>query len=346
MHSLSAPHPDQKGNAVKLTLASLAAVTVFLAMGCSGHHAPGTASKAASPPTSASASASASAPASLPTQLISTHPSLGAGNPLFTGFGAVWSASGRGLIRFALTGKAKDVLAKPVKDIALSSHAVVVLLDQTREMDLFNPASLTVSRRWQLAATGVSVTARGDVAYVVQGSGPSRISRIDLSSGAMTTRALPGSDSPAADRSIAVGGGSLWYAAGSRIYQLNPRLLTTERSIRSPITISSVWFGDAAVWASSENPGGGVFHFNPSTRRLITTEHTDAIQIAFSPHTVWLAAAAGATALQPATGALVGAIPTRDVPDDSSAGIAVVGSQVWVDNANHGIVQILHVSAD
>jgi hypothetical protein len=326
---------------VKFKVISLLAVTALALTACSGHHSHPAAS---GPSVSSSTPTPAASPVVLPTRVVATKPSLGAGLPLLTGFGDVWSASGQGLVRFTLDGKAETFLGKSVRDIALSPRAVVVLLDQVPQMLTFDPATLRVSRQWALPGPGVSVTADGNVAYVVDGSAPARITRVDLSSGAMTTRVVPGSEAPAGDRSIAVGGGSLWFVTQSHVYQLNPRVLTTVRSIASPISPSSVWFGDGAVWVSSENPGGGVLRLDPRTAAITTTVGTDAIQIAFTPQWVWLAAAAGATALRPSTGGLVGTVPNSDVLDDSSAGIAVVGSTLWVAYGNQSIIQILQVS--
>jgi hypothetical protein len=248
------------------------------------------------------------------------------------------------LVRFTPAGIGQRFLGKPVHDIALSSHAVVVLSDAAPLLLTFDPGTLRVTRQWQLAGAGVSVTTSGDVAYVVEGTAPARVVRIDLASGATTTRVLPSAAIPAADRNIAVGDGSVWLAAQSRIYQLDPLSLNTVRSITSPISLSAVWFGDGAVWASDENPGGGVARLDPSTGKFRRTKGPDAIQITFTPQQVWLAAAAGATALQPATGELVGGIPSSDVPDDSSAGIAVVGPNLWVAYGHQDNIQILHIS--
>jgi hypothetical protein len=326
---------------VKLKMISLLAVTPLALTACSGGQSHPAGSGAAVSP---STPAPAASPVVLSTRVVATKPSLGAGLPLLTGFGHVWSASGQGLVRFTLDGKAETFLGKSVRDIALSANAVVVLLDQTSEMVTFDPAALRVSRQWALPGPGVSVTADGNVAYVVDGSAPAHIIRVDLSTGALRTRVIPGSDAPASDRSIAVGGGSLWFVTQSHVYQLNPRVLTTVRSIVSPISPSSVWFGDNAVWVSSEDPGGGVFRLDPKTALITTTVGTDAIQMAFTPQSVWLAAAAGATALRPSTGGLVGTVPASDVLDDSSAGIAVVGSTLWVAYGNQSTIQILQVS--
>ncbi len=278
--------------------------------------------------------------------MLATRPSLGAGLPLLAGFGHVWSASTQGLIRFSLAGSAQKFLGKPVKDIALSAHAVVVLLENSSQLLTLDPTTLQVTHQWVLPGAGLSITATGDVAYVVQGSAPEGITRINLTSGVSSTRALPADATPASDRSIAFGDGSVWVATSSLIYQLNPLGLTTTRSIASTIPISSVWFGDNAVWGSSENSGVGVFRLDPKNGAITVTRGTDAIQIAFAPRRVWLAAAVGATALDPATGHLVGTIPTSDVPDDGTAGIAVVGSNLWVANYNQVTIQFLQIEAD
>lgn len=331
---------------VKVISVLVGAAVVLTA--CSGHQAhPGASPTTASQPSASQPAASqpsVSSPAVLPTRVIAKHPSLGAGLPLLAGFGDVWSASGSGLVRFTLEGQGQAFLGKPVRDIALSPHAVVVLLDRAPQLLTVDPRSLRVLRRWRLADPGVSVTTDRNVAYIVEGAAPARVSRLDLTSGAMTTRVLPFSFTPVTDRSIAVGDGSVWFATPSHVYRLDPRTLVTLRSTTNPIPASSLWFGDGAIWVSSDSPGGGVFRLDPRTARITTTARTDAIQMAFAPQRVWLAAAAGATAVQPSTGALVGIIPPQDVPDDSSAGIALVGSRLWVAYANQGIVQILHVS--
>ena len=187
------------------------------------------------------------------------------------------------------------------------------------------------------------MTTDGTIVYAVEGSAPARITRLDLSTGAMTSRVLPFSDTPAADRSIALGAGSLWFADQSAVIQLDPSTLATVRSIASPISPSSIWFGDSAVWVSSDSPDGGIFRLDPTTAKITTNRRTDAIQITFTPQRVWLAAAAGATAVLPSTGQLVGSIPAKDVLDDSSAGIAVVGPDLWVAYENQGIVQVLRI---
>jgi hypothetical protein len=79
--------------------------------------------------------------------------------------------------------------------------------------------------------------------------------------------------------------------------------------------------------------------FSPNGRTLIVAyddgrafqwrSASDATQIAFSPHAVWLAAAAGPTAVDPVTAKTQ---PARAIPagSQSSAGIAVVGNEVWI----------------
>ena len=208
----------------------------------------------------------------LPTRVIAEHPALGAGLPLLTGFGYVWSASTEGLIRFTTRGKARKVLDTPVRDIAISARAVVVLLDRAPELLSFDPTTLRTARRWRLPGPGGSVTTDGTIVYAVEGSAPARITRVDLSTGAMTTRVLPFSDTPAADRSIALGAGWLWFADQSAVAQLDPRTLATVRTIASPISPSSIWFGDSAVWVSSDSPDGGIFRLDPTTAKITTTE--------------------------------------------------------------------------
>ncbi len=331
-------------------LASILTIAALIAVGCSSHQ-PQALTTRPSPASSTPANAlptttlpTTTLPTTtLPTRVIAEHPSLGAGLPLLTGFGYVWSASAAGLIRFTTRGKARKVLDTPVRDIAIAARSVVVLLDRTPELLSFDPTTLRSARRWRLPGPGGSVTTDGSTVYAVEGSAPARITRLDLSTGAMASRVLPLSDTPAADRSIALGAGSLWFADQSAVIQLDPSNLATVRSIASPISPSSIWFGDSAIWVSSDAPDGGIFRLDPDTAKITTNRRTDAIQIAFTPQRVWLAAAAGATAVLPTTGQLVGSIPAKDVLDDSSAGIAVVGPDLWVAYENQGIVQVLRI---
>jgi hypothetical protein len=262
---------------------------------------------------------------------------------LFAGFGAIWSASTQGLLAISETGTSEVVLPSPVKDLGLSAHRVLALLDGAPRLVAVDPTTHHVVRRWTLRSAGEGMAMSGADVYVVEGTGPWTISRIDLRSGTVTSHRLPGTAEPAQDRSVASSPDAVWFATGSTIFQLDPKRLTVVRSVRAPVTVTSIWYGDDALWAASDTPQGGVCRIDPTTMQPGVVQRTDAIQIAFTPDAVWLAAADGATALSPADGRLRGVVPHRTVVDGSGAGIAVESSHLWVSYPDHQVLQELTV---
>ena len=153
------------------------------------------------------------------------------------------------------------------------------------------------------------------------------VERIELRGGATRRAAIPHANGLAQDRAIAAGRGWVRVTDGGSIYRLDPTSLALERS--GTLAGSDIWFGDGSLWAASENPNGGVERLDPASGLVLARVDFDAIQIAFSARAVWLAAAAGPTAIDPVTAKREAALSTTYVPTNGAGGIAVVGNQVW-----------------
>lgn len=95
-------------------------------------------------------------------------------------------------------------------------------------------------------------------------------------------------------------------------------------------SVADIWYGDGSVWAASADPGGGVYRVNPTTGHVEAHNALDALQIAFSPHQVWLSASAGPSGVNPLTARPIAALPPSKVMSGGSAGIALVDGQLWV----------------
>jgi hypothetical protein len=119
----------------------------------------------------------------------------------------------------------------------------------------------------------------------------------------------------------------VWEIDGTSLYRLDPARL----SLRSTTSLvaSDIWFGDGSLWAASENPHGGVERIDPQSDRVEAQSQADAIQIAFSPGVAWLSAAAGPAAVNAVTARTLATLPASSVASNGSAGIAVVGDEIW-----------------
>jgi hypothetical protein len=288
------------------------------------------ASKRACPPLPAVATETA------PTQLATTAPQAEPidNAPLLTGFGAVWSASSSGLVELSIpAASSKIVIDEPVDDIALSPSSVFALSRSNNELLQFNPTSLKITRRWSLGVGAWSIAASAQAVYVAFATTPVRIDRVDLDTGVLT-HATVGSAQRLAQqgRSIAYGDGAVWIIADDDVYRLAPTHLSVVGSATPVGPVSDdLWFGDRSLWTASQNTFGGVDRIDPTSGCIVARAHADAIQIAFAPDAVWVSAAAGPRALNPTTGATIAVVPPAKVLDNDSAGITVVGDDVWTD---------------
>lgn len=328
--------------------AGVVAVVAVLVVGCgsssksssSSSHAPSSTVPAGSTQTAASASAS-SAPHRL--TLVAKTAVSGGGLPLQVGLGSVWSASPRGLVRLSIPGgQATVVVRSPVDDLALSGGFVYALSRATNTVIQFDPRQMKVTRRWKLPRGSQSITAGDHAIYVAAAGPPVAVERIDVPGGATRRVTVPHASGLIQDEAIAAGAGAVWVSDGSALYRLDPTALSLVRSTSLGAT-SDIWFGDGSLWAASENPGGGVERIDPASGRVAARSASDATQIAFSPHAVWLGAAAGPTAIDPATAKTEAALPVPE-GQQSSAGIAVVGNEVWIAYTDIGTLVRLRPS--
>jgi hypothetical protein len=250
------------------------------------------------------------------------------GPPLEAGLGAVWSASSSGLVKLSLpAANSTIVVREPIDDIALSSSCVYALSRKKGELLEVDPHSLKINRKWKVGPDAHSITATDQNVYVANASAPTGIERVNLRSGAITRTVIHGASGLAPDRAIAYGAGTLWVTDGGSLYRIDPTRLSIRGS--TSLGVSDIWFGDRSLWAASQTPNGGVDRIDPATARILATSNADAIQIAFSPGVVWLAAAAGPTAIDPATAHTIAVVSPAKVPTQGDAGIAVVGNQIW-----------------
>jgi len=254
--------------------------------------------------------------------------------PLLTGFGAVWSASSAGLVELS-TPKASPTIVfnQPIDDVSLSASSVFALSRSTNELLRLDPRSLKVTRRWSFGVGAWSIAASAQAVYIAFTTTPVSVDRVDLGTGVLTHAVVHSAKSLSQDgRSIAYGDDAVWIIANDDLYRLDPKHMS---ALGSPTPVGAVsndvWFGDGSVWTASQNTYGGVDRIDPASGCIVARAHADAIQIAFAPHAVWLSAAAGPRALDPKTAATIAIVPPTKVLDGDSAGIAVVGNEVWAD---------------
>jgi hypothetical protein len=325
-------------------------VALVAACGSSSHHAGATARSGdtlASSVTSV-ASSSTSVPPTTPilrvlgTTLVPIDRGV-----LHVGLGAVWSASSHGLVRLSLgTAQPTVVLSSPVDDIALAGCCIYALSGSTNKLIEYDPRLMKTTRQWTMPAGAHSLAAADHRIYVALSGPPAAVERIDLQSGATQRTTVAHASGLARDRAIAASPDRVWVTDGNNLYVLDPATLKTLKSINLPALVSDVWFGDGSAWAASQDPNGGVTRIDPASGRVLASVNTsDAIQMAFAPHAVWLAAAAGPTAIDPVTGATETSLPFPSVVDKDSAAIAVVGNQVWTVYADAGKLQRILVSS-
>jgi hypothetical protein len=248
--------------------------------------------------------------------------------PLFAGFGAVWSASSSGLVELSpTTASARILVRQPVDDIALSDSFVYALSATRGEVLEFDPRSRRVRRSWHVPRGAPALTVGGGAVYVAYSSGAAAIERIDLASGAVTRTTIPKSIGIAQGQAIAYGDATLWVIDGSTLYAVDPIHLSLRRSLT--LSAQNIWFGDGALWSAVEQENSGIDRIDPATLHITATLASDSYQIGFSPTMVFFSAVDGPVAVDPQTGRKLAALPTRQVLSNGSAGIAVVGKQVW-----------------
>jgi len=250
------------------------------------------------------------------------------GPPLQAGSGSVWSASSVGLVRLSAAAvRPKIVVRAPINDVVLAGGCVYALSEATNRLIEFDPRVGKVTRRWALGGGGQSLAAAAGEIYVAFSGSPPAVERIDLRTGSTRRASIGPASGLASDRAIAVGPAGVWVADGGSLYRLDRTTLSLKHSVS--LAASDIWFGDGSLWAASENPNGGVERLDPFSARVLARVDSDAIQIAFSPRAVWLAAAAGPTAIDPVTAKREAWLSTTNVPSNGAGGIAVVGNQVW-----------------
>ncbi len=290
---------------------------------------------------------SASTPSPRVAQLVAL-PATGAlvsSSILESGFGSVWAASTDGLVKLSATGGISGGLAGTVLDVALGSNAVYALVGGDRNQLLeVDPSTVKALRHWTLADAAKSLVVAGDAAYVDHGTYPATIDRVDLKTGAIRTVTLKAiTDSLVPGQALAAGDGLIWATDGTTVLGLDPTDLSVRRTGHISLGVEDIWFGDGSVWAAARGYGGGVHRIDPATGSETARVTSDAVQIAFSPHGVWLSATAGPVEIDPSTTAVLATLPARDVLSSDAAGMAVVGPEVWVDYADTGQIQRIKV---
>lgn len=145
------------------------------------------------------------------------------GPPLQSGFGALWSASSRGLLRIMPgTEKSQILLHGSIDDVAIAGHSVFALSRSRGTLYRVDPDSLRTTRRWRLRADPHSLVATPSAVFVDFTSASSQVARIDLESGRTRYSPLPAGTGPSQDQSIAVGSGSVWELSEGSLYRLDP----------------------------------------------------------------------------------------------------------------------------
>jgi hypothetical protein len=263
--------------------------------------------------------------------------------PLQVGFGAVWSASTHGLVRLSMpAAQPTVVMPSPTDDIAISGCCVYALSGATNRLIEFDPRLMKITRQWTLQSGAHSLVAGNHQIYVAFNGPPVAVESVNLQGGATRHAVIPHASALAPDRAIAAAPGKLWVLDGSSIYRLNPATLATVSSTSADAT--NIWFGDGSLWAANgAHPRGGVERIDPASGRVLAHVDADALQVAFSPHAVWLSALAGLTAVDPVTAKVESILPVENVLSQDNAGIAVVGNQIWNDYIDIGKLQRIQV---
>lgn len=263
------------------------------------------------------------------------------------GFGAVWVASPtHGLLKVSDSGTYDAVSdATTVLDVGIGSTAVLALAGgASSQLVAVDPKTGRTLRTWPLAAGAKSLVVAGDVAYVDHGTHPATIDRIDLKTGALRSVVLSAmSGSLAGGQALAAGGGLIWGTDGTIVLGLDPADLSVRMMGKVSPSVDNIWFGDGSIWAAGEMYGGGVHRIDPTTMTEAAEVASDAVQIAFSPHGVWVSATAGPAELDPTTAAVIATLSPGDVVAGDSAGLAVLGAEVWVAYKGEGEIQRIKV---
>jgi outer membrane protein assembly factor BamB len=259
------------------------------------------------------------------------------GTSLEVGLGGAWSASSSGVVFLSVPSAKPQVVRTPgIDDVALNSTHVFALSDQAQKVFEVDPGSRRVVRTWTFHhGTPNALTATDTHMYVSFLGSPNALESIDLRTGATVSRTIPHTVDPTHGRVIAYGDHTLWLTDGTTLVRLDPSTLAVRgatRMVADPINCGGVvWFGDGSPWFSCTAADTGVFRISPQTGRVVARQLTrGAIQLAFSPTAVWATSIVGPTALDPKTARIEWTVPPSHVPGGDSAGIALIGGQVWV----------------
>jgi hypothetical protein len=331
----------------------LAAIVATIAGACStaASGTPAAASRAVAsapataPTTSASAAAPALSPSVAPLQAIDTSQVGLSTTTMLPGFGAVWAASDDGLLKVSATGTPDAVLTGTVPDIAIGTIAVYAIVGGDANLLVeVDPSSGRALRHWKLASGARSLAVTGDAAYVAHATYPMTIDRVDLRTGRLRSVTVnAAADGLASFQALAAGGGLIWATDGTTVVGLDPAELSVRATVHPSLHVDDLWFGDGSLWAASASYHGGVARIDPTTATQAARIASDAIEVAFSPHGVWLTASDGLAEVDPATSAIVAALMPGDISGTNAAGIAVVGDEVWVDYKDTGQLQRVKV---
>jgi hypothetical protein len=234
------------------------------------------------------------------------------------------------------------VMPSATDDIAISGCCVYALSGSTDRLIEFDPHLMKVTRQWTLPAGAHSLVTGDHQVYVAFNGPPVAVESINLQGGATRHAVIPHASALAPDRAIAAAPGRLWVLDGSTLYGLNPATLSTISSTSADAT--NIWFGDGSLWAANgAHPHGGVVRIDPASGRVLANVDSDALQIAFSPHSVWLSSISGLTAVDPVTAKVETILPVDKVLSQNNAGIAVVGNQIWNDYIDIGKLQRIQI---
>lgn len=346
------PHAKASGRsrrmpAWRLLIMTALGATVVGACGAATAGTPAPASHAATiapaPPSSQGTPTAATSPSPSDAQLqvIATNQIDTDAERLLPGFGMVWAASTDGLLKVSASGTPDALVPGPVTDIAVGSRAVYALTSgDTNELVEVDPSSGKTLRHWTLAPGAKSLVVAGDAAYVDHGTHPATIDRIDLKTGRIKPIVVgAATDGLAGGQALAAGAGLVWATDGMTVYGLDPTDLAVRRTVQLSSRVDDIWFGDGSVWVAAEQYRQGVHRIDPATG--VETAHVaaDAVQIAFSPHGVWLSASDGPIEIDPTTAAVAATLPASDASWNDAFGIAVVGDEVWVAYKGEGELQ-------
>lgn len=341
------------GGSTGSRLLILAATVAMIAGACStaASGTPAAASRAAAsapataPTTTASAAPLALSPSVAQLQVIDTSQIGLSTTTMLAGFGVVWAASDDGLLKVSATGTPDAVLTGTVLDIAIGATAVYAIVGGDASLLVeVDPSSGRALRHWKLASGARSLAVTSDAAYVAHATYPMTIDRVDLRTGRLRSVTVSAAaDGLASFKAIAAGGGLVWATDGTTVVGLDPAELSVQATVHPSLHVDDLWFGDGSLWAASASYHGGVARIDPSTATLTVRIASDAIQVAFSAHGVWLSASDGLAEVDPATSAIVAALPPGDISGTNSAAVAVVGDEVWIDYKDTGQLQRVKV---